>query len=98
MAGPIGRDRAYWAASPRCSARIRRPSALPFPIGIVRTAVETYTRFIEPRMAAEPTASGKVRACLAASADFMVAHRSVNLAIVEIAFNAIGPDGHEISA
>ena len=65
---------------------------------IVRTAIETYTRFLESRMAAESTASGMIRAYLAASADFMVAHHSLNLAVVEIAFNALGPDGRPLRA
>lgn len=60
---------------------------------IIRTGVETYTRFLESRTAAESTASGMIRAYLAASAEFMVAHRSLNLAAVEITFNALGPDG-----
>jgi AcrR family transcriptional regulator len=65
---------------------------------IIRTGIETYTKFLESRMAAESTASGKIRAYLAASADFMVVHRSLNLAIVEIAFNALGPDGRPLAA
>ena len=65
---------------------------------IVRTAVETYTRFIESRMTAESTASGKIRAYLAASADYMTEHRSLNLSILEIAFNALGPDGQPLRA
>ena len=65
---------------------------------IIRTGIEAYTKFLESRMAAEPTASGKIRAYLAASADFMAVHRSLNLAIVEIAFNALGPDGRPLRA
>jgi len=65
---------------------------------IIRTAVQTYTGFTESRMAAESTASGKIRAYLAASADYMTAHRSLNLAIVEIAFSALGPDGRPLRA
>jgi AcrR family transcriptional regulator len=65
---------------------------------IIRTGIETYTKFLESRMAAQSTASGKIRAYLAASADFMVVHRSLNLAIVEIAFNALGPDGRPLRA
>ncbi|MGH3281976.1 MAG: TetR/AcrR family transcriptional regulator [Trebonia sp.] len=65
---------------------------------IVRTGIEEYTKSIESRMAAESTAAGKIRAYLAASADFMVVHRSLNLAIVEIAFNASGPDGQPLRA
>jgi len=65
---------------------------------IIRTGIETYTKLIETRTAAESTASGKVRGYLAASAEFMVAHRSLNLAVVEIAFNALGPDGQPLRA
>jgi TetR/AcrR family transcriptional regulator, fatty acid metabolism regulator protein len=65
---------------------------------IIRTGIEEYTKSLESRMAAEPTASGKIRAYLAASADFMVVHRSLNLAIVEIAFNALAPDGRPLRA
>jgi AcrR family transcriptional regulator len=43
---------------------------------IIRTGIETYTKSIESRIAVEPTASGKIRAYLAASADFMALHRS----------------------
>lgn len=64
----------------------------------IRTGIETYTKFLESRMAAESTASGKIRAYLAASADFMLVHRSLNLAIVEIAFNALGADGRPLRA
>jgi AcrR family transcriptional regulator len=65
---------------------------------VIRTAVATYTQFLESRMAAESTAPGKIRAYLAASADFMVAHRNLQLAILEIAFNALGPDGRPLAA
>jgi hypothetical protein len=64
----------------------------------VRTGIETYDKLIESRTRAESSASGKIRAYLAASADFMTAHRSLNLAIVEIAFNALGPDGQPLRA
>ena len=37
---------------------------------VIRTSVETYTQFLESRMAAESTAPGKIRAYLAASADY----------------------------
>jgi TetR/AcrR family fatty acid metabolism transcriptional regulator len=65
---------------------------------IIRTAIETYTGVLESQMKAESTASGMIRAYLAASADYMVAHRSMNLAVLEIAFNALGPDGRPLRA
>ncbi len=60
---------------------------------LIRTAVATFTGFIEPRLAAQTTAIGKISAYLAGSADYMTAHRSLHLAVLEIAFNALGPDG-----
>jgi TetR/AcrR family fatty acid metabolism transcriptional regulator len=60
---------------------------------LIRTAVATFTGFIEPRLAAQTTARGKISAYLAGSADHMTAHRSMHLAVLEIAFNALGPDG-----
>jgi AcrR family transcriptional regulator len=65
---------------------------------VIRTAIATYTRFLESGLAAESTASGKIRAYLAISADYMVAHRNLNLAILEIAFNGLGPDGRPWTA
>jgi len=59
---------------------------------LVRTMVATYSQLLGPRMAAEPTASGKIRAFLASSADFMTAHRNMNLAVLEIASNALDAD------
>jgi AcrR family transcriptional regulator len=59
---------------------------------LVRTAVATSTQFLGPRMAAQPGASGKIRAFLTGSADYMTAHRNMNLAILEIASNASGAD------
>ena len=60
---------------------------------LIRTAVATFTGFIEPRLAAQTTASSKISAYLAGSADYTTTHRSLHLAILEIAFNALGPDG-----
>jgi TetR/AcrR family transcriptional regulator, fatty acid metabolism regulator protein len=65
---------------------------------IIRIAFETYTGLLESRMAAESTVSGMIRAYLAASADYMTEHRSLNLAILEIAFNALGPDDQPLRA
>ena len=65
---------------------------------IIRTALETYTGFLESGMAAESTASGMIRAYLTASADFMTAHQSLNLAVLQVAFNALGPDGRPLVA
>jgi TetR/AcrR family fatty acid metabolism transcriptional regulator len=62
------------------------------------TGIQTYTKLLESRMAAESTASGMIRAYLSGSADFMIAHRSLNLAVLEIAFNALAPDGRPLAA
>jgi AcrR family transcriptional regulator len=60
---------------------------------LIRTAVATFTEFIEPRLAAQTSAAGKIGAYLAGSADYTTAHRSLHLAVLEIGFNALGPDG-----
>jgi AcrR family transcriptional regulator len=60
---------------------------------IVRTAITEYLELIGPHLAAEDSVRGKIRTYLAASAEFMIVHRSLHLAVVEIAFNALGPDG-----
>jgi TetR/AcrR family transcriptional regulator, fatty acid metabolism regulator protein len=60
---------------------------------LIRTAVATFTEFIEPRLAAQASAAGKIGAYLAGSADYITTYRSLHLAVLEIAFNALGPDG-----
>ena len=65
---------------------------------LLRTAVATFARLIEPRLAAQASASGKIRAYLSGSADFMTIHRSLHLAVLEIAFGALGPDGQPLIA
>ena len=60
---------------------------------LIRTAVATFTEFIEPRLAAQASAAGKIGAYLAGSADYTIAYRSLHLAVLEIGFNALGPDG-----
>lgn len=65
---------------------------------LLRTAVATFAQLIEPRLAAEVSASGKIRAYLSGSAEFMTVHRSLHLAVLEIAFGALGPDGQPLIA
>lgn len=65
---------------------------------LIRTAVATFNQFIEPRLVAQPSARGKIGAYLAGSADYMIAHRNLHLAVLEIAFNALGPDGRPLVA
>lgn len=60
---------------------------------LVRTAVAKYVELIGPRLDAEDSVRGKIRAYLTGSAEYMVIHKSFHLAVVEIAFNALGPDG-----
>jgi TetR/AcrR family transcriptional regulator, fatty acid metabolism regulator protein len=63
---------------------------------LVRTAVTTFTGFIEPRLAAAHGATAKIRAYLAGSADYMSVHRNLHVAVLEIAFNAVGADGRPL--
>ena len=63
---------------------------------LIRTAISTFTEFIEPRLAAQSTPIGKIGAYLAGSAEYMTAYRSLHLAVLEIAFNALGPDGRPL--
>jgi TetR/AcrR family fatty acid metabolism transcriptional regulator len=65
---------------------------------LIRTAVATFNQFIEPRLAGQPTARGKIGAYLAGAADYMTVHRNLHLAVLEIAFNAIAPDGRPLVA
>jgi TetR/AcrR family fatty acid metabolism transcriptional regulator len=65
---------------------------------LVRTAVATYTQFLDPRLAAQPSAPGKIRAYLTGSADYMTVYRNMNLALLEIAFNALAADGTPLVA
>lgn len=60
---------------------------------VIRTAVATFTEFMEPRLAAQASARGKIGAYLTGSADYMTVHRSMHLAVLEIALNAVAPDG-----
>jgi TetR/AcrR family transcriptional regulator, fatty acid metabolism regulator protein len=65
---------------------------------LVRDAVATFTQFIEPRLAAQSSAHGKIRAYLTGAADYVTAHRNLHIAVVEIGFNAVGPDGRPLVA
>jgi hypothetical protein len=60
---------------------------------LIRTAVATFTEFMEPRLAAQASAAGKIGAYLAGSADYITTYRSLHLAVLEIALNARSPDG-----
>ena len=65
---------------------------------VIRTAVATFTQFIEPKLAAQADAGGKIRAYLMGSAEYTTAHRNLHLAVLEIALNALGPDGRPLVA
>jgi AcrR family transcriptional regulator len=60
---------------------------------LVRTAVARYIELIVPRLDAEDSVRRKIRAYITGSAEFMVVHRTMHLAVVEIAFHALKPDG-----
>ncbi|CCH79777.1 Transcriptional regulator, TetR family [Nostocoides japonicum T1-X7] len=65
---------------------------------LVRTAVATYTQFLEPRLAAQPTAAGKICAYVTGSAEYMSTYTNMHLAVLEVAFNGLGPDGRPLTA
>ena len=65
---------------------------------VVRTALATYANFMEPRMAVATSASDKLRAYLVGTAAYVVEHRSLHVAVIEIAFNATSADGRPLVA
>lgn len=65
---------------------------------VFRTALATYAEFMEPRMAVAPSAFDKLRAYLMGTADYIVEHRSLHVAVIEIAFNATSADGRPLVA
>jgi hypothetical protein len=65
---------------------------------VLRTALATYAKFMEPRMAVATSASGKLRAYLVGTADYVVEHRSLHVAVIEIAFNATSAYGRPLVA
>jgi TetR/AcrR family transcriptional regulator, fatty acid metabolism regulator protein len=65
---------------------------------LIRTAVAGYTQFLDPKVAAQSSAAGKIRTYLDGSAEHVAAHKNMHLAVLEIAFNAAGPDGRPLVA
>jgi TetR/AcrR family transcriptional regulator, fatty acid metabolism regulator protein len=65
---------------------------------VLRTALATYAEFMEPRMAGATSVSDKLRAYLTGTADYVTAHRSLHVAVIEIAFNATSADGRPLVA
>jgi len=65
---------------------------------VLRTALATYAKFMESRMAGAMSVSDKLRAYLTGTADYVVEHRSLHVAVIEIAFNATSADGRPLVA
>jgi TetR/AcrR family fatty acid metabolism transcriptional regulator len=65
---------------------------------VLRTALATYATFMEPRMAGATSAFDKLRAYLTGTVDYVAEHRSLHVAVVEIALNATSADGRPLVA
>ena len=65
---------------------------------VLRTAMATYATFMEPRMARATSASDKLRAYVAGTADYVVEQRSMHVAVIEIGLNATSADGRPLIA
>ncbi len=65
---------------------------------VLRAALATYAKFMESRMAGATSISDKLRAYLTGTADYVVEHRSLHVAVIEIAFNATSADGRPLVA
>jgi hypothetical protein len=65
---------------------------------VLRTALATYAKFMEPRLAVAAGASDQLRAYLAGTAEYAVEHRSLHAAVIEIALNATSADGRPLVA
>ena len=65
---------------------------------VLRTALATYAKFMESRMARATSVSDKLRAYLTGTAAYVVEHRSLHVAVIEIAFNATSADGRPLVA
>src|ERR1700678_1299929 len=65
---------------------------------VLRTALATYAKFMESRMAGATSAFDKLRAYLTGTADYAAEHRSLHVAVIEIAFNATSTDGRPLVA
>ena len=65
---------------------------------VLRTALATYAKFMESRMAGATSVSDKLRAYLTGTADYVAEHRSLHVAVIEIAFNATSANGRPLVA
>ena len=61
--------------------------------GVLRTALATYAKFVESRMAGATSVSGKLRAYLTGAADYVVEHRSPRLRTSCVRGSATGSSG-----
>jgi AcrR family transcriptional regulator len=60
---------------------------------IIEKAVSAGRAYIEPRITAETSAAGRLRAYIESHLEFMDAHRKLLIALLEIAMNARRADG-----
>ena len=65
---------------------------------VLRTALATYATFMELRMAGATSVFDKLRAYLTGTADYAAEHRSLHVAVIEIALNATSADGRPLVA
>jgi AcrR family transcriptional regulator len=65
---------------------------------VLSTALATYATFMAPRMAGATSAPEKLRAYMTGTADYATEHRSLHVAVVEIALNATSADGRPLVA
>jgi TetR/AcrR family fatty acid metabolism transcriptional regulator len=65
---------------------------------VLSTALATYAKFMAPRMAGTASASDKLRAYMTGTADYAAEHRSLHVAVIEIALNATSAGGRPLVA
>jgi AcrR family transcriptional regulator len=65
---------------------------------VLSTALATYATFMAPRMAGAASASDKLRVYMTGTADYAAEHRSLHVAVIEIALNATSADGRPLVA
>jgi TetR/AcrR family fatty acid metabolism transcriptional regulator len=65
---------------------------------VLGTALATYATFMAPRMAGATSVFDKLRAYLTGTADYVAEHRSLHVAVIEIALNATSADGRPLVA
>lgn len=65
---------------------------------VFRTAFDAYEAFMQPRIAAEASASAQLRAFVTGTAAYAVAHPALHTAVIQIALNATASDGTPLVA